>query len=163
MINHVFGLAVRAIISDDKDQILIIKRSIDSKTNPGKWELPGGKVDEGESFDQALLREVFEETKLKVNLEHVIGVAEQNLHLIRAVHIIMSTTILEGELILSDEHDGYAWINFESLPDYDLADWLQDYVDRNFLNKDETSVGSENVLKPWIGSISNSLDKILKK
>ncbi|MDP1552221.1 MAG: NUDIX domain-containing protein, partial [Methanobacteriaceae archaeon] len=46
MINQVYGLAVRAIISDDKGKILIIKRSTDSKTNPDKWELPGGKVNQ---------------------------------------------------------------------------------------------------------------------
>jgi 8-oxo-dGTP diphosphatase len=71
---------------------------------------------------------------------------------------------MEGSLTLSSEHDGYAWIPFESLPDYDLADWLQDYVERQFLNKDSDAEGNErNVIKPWIGSISDSIDKILKK
>lgn len=112
MIEYVFGLAVRVLLTDDQGKILIIKRSTDSRTNPGKWELPGGKVDQGESFDQALIREVYEETKLKIALDHVVGVSEQNLPLIRAVHIIMSGKIVEGELNLSDEHEGYAWVFF---------------------------------------------------
>nr|WP_243687694.1 NUDIX domain-containing protein [Methanobacterium formicicum] len=53
MIDFVFGLSVRVLITDEDNKILILKRSTDSKTNPGKWELPGGKVDQGESFDQA--------------------------------------------------------------------------------------------------------------
>ena len=34
MINHVYGLAVRVILTDQEDKILILKRSTDSKTNP---------------------------------------------------------------------------------------------------------------------------------
>src|SRR5690606_31678945 len=117
MIELVFGLAVRALITDDDGKILILKRSSESMTNPDKWELPGGKVDQGESFDQALKREVKEETNLTISLDHVVGVSEQNLTLIRAVHIILSARVKEGELHLSSEHDGYAWVYFDTLPE----------------------------------------------
>ena len=130
MINHVYGLAVRVLLTDQDEKILILKRSTDSKTNPGKWELPGGKVNQDESFDHALIREVYEETNLKIALEHVVGASEQNLHIIRAVHIIMSGKIIEGELNLSSEHEGYVWVWMETLKDYELADWLQDYINQ---------------------------------
>jgi 8-oxo-dGTP diphosphatase len=164
MINHVYGLAVRVLLTDQDDKILILKRSTDSKTNPGKWELPGGKVDQGESFDHALIREVYEETNLKISLEHVVGASEQNLHIIRAVHIIMSGKIVEGELNLSKEHEGYAWVLIETLPDYELADWLQDYVNQTtgISNIDE-SEDSENTLTPWIKSIRSTVDKMAGK
>jgi 8-oxo-dGTP diphosphatase len=61
----------------------------------------------------------------------VVGASEQNLHIIRAVHIIMSGKIIEGELNLSIEHEGYAWVIIETLSDYELADWLQDYVNQS--------------------------------
>jgi 8-oxo-dGTP diphosphatase len=164
MINHVYGLAVRVLLTDQDGKILILKRSTDSKTNPGKWELPGGKVDQGESFDHALIREVYEETNLKISLEHIVGASEQNLHIIRAVHIIMSGKIVEGELNLSSEHEGYAWVLIETLPDYELADWLQDYVNqtRGISNSDE-SEDSENTLTPWIKSIRSTVDKMAGK
>ena len=164
MINHVYGLAVRVLLTDQDGKILILKRSTDSKTNPGKWELPGGKVDQGESFDHALIREVYEETNLKISLEHVVGASEQNLHIIRAVHIIMSGTIVEGKLNLSSEHEGYAWVLIETLPDYELADWLQDYVNQTtgISNIDE-SEDSENTLTPWIKSIRSTVDKMAGK
>jgi len=167
MIDYVFGLSVRVLLTDENNKILILKRSTDSKTNPGKWEFPGGKVDQGESFDQALIREVCEETQLKISLDHVVGVSEQNLHLIRAVHIIMSGKIIEGKLTLSSEHEGYAWVFFENLVEYELADWLND-----FLNNQETSETYENdddlnqvtsTMKPWLKSIQSSMDKILKR
>lgn len=168
MINHVYGLAVRALVSDDNGKILIIKRSTDSKTNPGKWELPGGKVDQGESFDQALLREVYEETNLKISLDHVVGASEQNLHVIRAVHIIMSGKIMDGELKISSEHEGYAWVFFEDLIDYELTDWLDSFVKSHYqaitckeeLNEKKES---ENVIKPWLKSIKSSIDSVTTK
>jgi 8-oxo-dGTP diphosphatase len=164
MINHVYGLAVRVLLTDQDGKILILKRSTDSKTNPSKWELPGGKVDQGESFDHALIREVYEETNLKISLEHVVGASEQNLHIIRAVHIIMSGKIVEGELNLSSEHEGYAWVLIETLPDYELADWLQDYVNQTRgISTTEKSEDSENTLTPWIKSIKSTVDKMAGK
>jgi len=166
MINFVFGLSVRVFLTNDEGKILILKRSTDSKTNPGKWELPGGKVDQGESFDQALIREVFEETQLKISLDHVVGVSEQNLHLFRAVHIIMSGKIVEGELNLSSEHEGYAWVFFENLLEYELADWLNDFVNNQetaerFESDDKNQI--KRTVKPWLQSIQSSMDKIIKK
>jgi 8-oxo-dGTP diphosphatase len=166
MINHVYGLAVRVLLTDQDGKILILKRSTESKTNPGKWELPGGKVDQNESFDHALIREVYEETNLKIALEHVVGASEQNLHIIRAVHIIMSGKIIEGELTLSSEHEGYAWVLMETLPDYDLADWLQDYVNQSSVlnfNQHNESEDSENTLTPWLKSIKSTMDRMSGK
>jgi 8-oxo-dGTP diphosphatase len=167
MINHVYGLAVRVLLTDQDGKILILKRSTDAKTNPGKWELPGGKVNQDESFDHALIREVYEETNLKIALEHVVGASEQNLHIIRAVHIIMSGKIIEGELNLSAEHEGYAWVFIETLPDYELADWLQDYVNQSNIfiksNQKTDSTDSENTLTPWLKTIKSTVDKMAGK
>jgi 8-oxo-dGTP diphosphatase len=168
MIELVFGLAVRALITDEDGKILIIKRSSESKTNPDKWELPGGKVDQGEPFDQALIREVKEETNLNISLDHVVGVAEQNLTLIRAVHIILSARVEKGELSLSSEHDGYAWVYFDALPEYELADWLRAFVrtQNPELESDEVDEDQESyqeMLKPWLNSLKSSVDNIRKK
>jgi len=76
----------------------------------------------------------------------------------------MSGKIVEGELNLSSEHEGYAWVLIETLPDYELADWLQDYVNqtRGMSNSDE-SEDSENTLTPWIKSIRSTVDKMAGK
>ena len=160
MIELVFGLAVRALITDDDGKILILKRSVDSKTNPGKWELPGGKVDQGEPFDKALIREVYEETGLKISMENVVGASQQNLPFIRAVHIIMAAKIVDGELNLSGEHEGYAWEYPENLKDYELADWLEYFLSGGITEPHpEDKEESESFLNPWIKTISSSVDK----
>ncbi|MGB9937017.1 MAG: NUDIX hydrolase [Methanobacterium sp.] len=168
MIEYVFGLAVRVLLVDEDDKILIIKRNTDSKTNAGKWELPGGKVDQGESFDQALIREVFEETNLKIALDHVVGVSEQNLPLIRAIHIIMSGKIVDGKLNLSNEHEGYAWVFFEDLLNYELSDWLQDFVmSQSVINdsdkENEDKISSKEAIKPLLNPLKSSMHKMLGK
>ena len=55
------------IILDDNDQFLIIKRTKTAPTHPLHWDLPGGHVEEGESFEEAATREALEETNLEVS------------------------------------------------------------------------------------------------
>ena len=59
-----FVVSVRALVVDDEGRCLIIRRSDDSRWNPGKWDLPGGKPDPGEQIGEALLREAREESLL---------------------------------------------------------------------------------------------------
>ena len=57
---------VTALISDKQSHLLVSQRSFDSKVAPGKWQTPGGKVEIGETHQEALIREVYEETGMEV-------------------------------------------------------------------------------------------------
>ncbi|QEF93983.1 NUDIX domain-containing protein [Methanothermobacter sp. KEPCO-1] len=127
MVGSVYILAVRAFIEDDNGRVLIIKRSENSKTNPSTWELPGGKVGTGESLEEALKREVREETGLEITPGDVMGVVEQKFPIINAVHIIIQCKAA-GNVKLSHEHEGFAWVEPAGLSKYRLADWLADFV-----------------------------------
>ncbi|ODS38085.1 MAG: hypothetical protein A7316_08555 [Candidatus Altiarchaeales archaeon WOR_SM1_86-2] len=117
-----FVLSVKVVIRDDTGRCLLIKRSMSSKWSPGKWELPGGKIDPGESFDEALLREVDEETGLKISLQRVAGSAEFELETKKVACIVMEGHIESGQFQLSSEHDDYAWVPARELPKMDLAE-----------------------------------------
>jgi 8-oxo-dGTP pyrophosphatase MutT (NUDIX family) len=59
-------IAAGGLIFNDKNELLMIFRR-------GKWDLPKGKLDEGETIEACALREVQEETGLKAELQNFIG------------------------------------------------------------------------------------------
>lgn len=135
----VYGLAVRALLQNGNGDVLLVRRSPGSRTNPGRWELPGGKVDDGERFDDALRREVLEETGLEIALDGPLGTVEQRLPGVRAVQLIMGGRVVAGELGLSDEHAASTWVPPDRFPDLDLADWFAEFLERNGRTIDELS------------------------
>jgi 8-oxo-dGTP diphosphatase len=96
-----------------------------SKGNPGKWEPPGGKTNEREKFDDALLREVNEETGLSISLQHVTGATESDLPKLKVIHLILEGKVESGQIHLSDEHDAYVWVHPKEFPTIELADWFR--------------------------------------
>ena len=127
-----FGLAVSGLVLDGASSILVIRRSKNSKRFAGQWDLPGGKVNPSETFEQALLREVMEETGLVVRLEGLAGATESEMPAVRVVHLILRARVVSGQVVLSDEHDEYRWIEGGSLAGIGLrepfASWARTQV-----------------------------------
>ncbi len=111
-----FGMAVNALVSDEEGNILLVRRSAQSKHFGRQWDLPGGKVDPGETFDAALCREVFEETGFEIEITGFAGAIEYPMPAIRVVMLFFETRPTAGELRLSCEHDDYAWVSRAHLP-----------------------------------------------
>lgn len=122
-----FGLAVRALVTDGNGHFLVLKRADHEKTNKGRWEIPGGKMDRGESFDTSLKREVLEETGLQVEILHPAGTAEQVLPALNAVQLVLLTRVISGSLSISSEHSAYRWARPDEIGDLELADWFGEY------------------------------------
>ena len=116
-----FALSAKVLILDKDGRCLLLRRSPQSKANAGKWDLPGGKVDAGEAFDAAILREVREETGLEIVLERVVGAAQSDLPERRVAYLILKAALSSGEVHLSDEHTEFLWANQAALPQMDLC------------------------------------------
>ena len=116
-----FALSVKVIIRDENGRCLLLKRSMRSKWNKGKWDFPGGKVDPGEDFEQALLREAAEETGLEISLERVAGSAESETPIKKIAYIILEGRIVSGHVQLSSEHDEHTWVDPCDLPRMDIC------------------------------------------
>ena len=111
---------VAALIMKDR-KILIAKRSTGNKDVIGKWEFPGGKVEENETEKQAIEREIKEEFDILVRAEKFITnviskdkKSEIDLKLYLCKYI-------DGKIKLND-HSDYKWVNKYGILDYDLAD-----------------------------------------
>jgi 8-oxo-dGTP diphosphatase len=55
------------IVLDKANRVLLLKRGKTAPWEPGKWSLPGGVIDPGESPDQAGIREAYEEVGIRLN------------------------------------------------------------------------------------------------
>lgn len=65
---NMYSLAVLGVVINNKKVLLAKRDDPDDPQFHNKWELPGGAVDDGETLSEAVLREVCEETGLKVKL-----------------------------------------------------------------------------------------------
>ena len=63
-------IAVSAYITNERGEVLLVKTHLRTDT----WECPGGQVEEGEALDQAVIREVFEETGVVIKPLGITGV-----------------------------------------------------------------------------------------
>ena len=66
-------LLVTAAVVFDGDKVLITRRPDDSR-HAGLWEFPGGKIDPGESPDEALCREISEELNAEIRVVEIFDV-----------------------------------------------------------------------------------------
>lgn len=69
------AITVKAVVLNAKGEVLLLKRS-KKCLNGGKWDLPGGHIDAGETISEAITREVLEETGLKTTIGAILDAVE---------------------------------------------------------------------------------------
>lgn len=70
------GVGVGAAIFNEKGEIFITKRGRKAKNERGKWEIPGGSVEFGETFEHAIKREVREELGIEIQILELLGICD---------------------------------------------------------------------------------------
>ncbi|HBH46631.1 MAG: hypothetical protein A2445_02730 [Candidatus Jacksonbacteria bacterium RIFOXYC2_FULL_44_29] len=97
-------------------KFLLVKRSNHESFEPGCWDLPGGGIDAFEQPEEALKREVKEETDLVVKpikplvIYSTQGVVDTHIHY---VNILYQCHYVSGQITLSKEHDEYCWLTLK--------------------------------------------------
>jgi 8-oxo-dGTP pyrophosphatase MutT (NUDIX family) len=119
-----FRVGVKGVIFRDK-RVLLLRRRDDLALHPGLWDLPGGGLEEGESLEDALAREVREETGFRVTVAGPV-------HAWTVLNTLRSGESFPGVLICfecrssatrppqldSSEHCEFAWVGRRTLPGY---------------------------------------------
>ena len=121
-----YGLTMRGL-AKIHNKILILKRHPNSKTNANCWELPGGKVDPGEDFDKALIREFDEETALAIELWDLIGAVQEDFPHKKTIALVMNVKILSDdiEIKISDEHIDWKWATTHEIKELEISPWFK--------------------------------------
>lgn len=123
-----FVLAAKAMIRDRRGRYLFIRRSGECRNFTGKWEIPGGKADPGETASESLLREVAEETGLRITISGVMGAAESEIAKYRLAYIIFEAAAKGSRVRLSSEHDEYVWATIAGARRLDLCPAFKRFI-----------------------------------
>lgn len=129
-----YGLTARGIIKNDDGKILIVKRHPKSRTDPKMWELPGGKVEKGEFFADALIREIKEETNLDCEVGDFTEAIQNNYPHKRTVQIMMYLENVKGEVKISDEHTDWMWASLDEIRSLDISTSLKKVLEKRKWN-----------------------------
>jgi len=105
-----------------KDNTFLLEKRKDC----GLWGLLGGKVDVGESLEEAAIREVKEESGLDVKIENMVGVYSHSKDRIikydiigdekHLIDVIFTASVFSGNLQISDESETLQYFNKENVP-----------------------------------------------
>lgn len=127
-----FFLAAHALIQKD-GRFLATRRSAVNDYKPGEWDVPGGTVHAGETMEQALVREVLEETGLEVSIVRPLAIYS-NTGSLPEKQYFQATYLCQyvsGDVKLNpEEHDAHEWVSLEELGDRNAIAFVRDLLDR---------------------------------
>ena len=134
-------LDIRALVLDEKGDVLLVKEKED-----GRWTLPGGWVDVGESPSEAVEREVKEESGYRVRAVRLLALWDRDKHPhppmpFHVYKIVFQCELLGGELLggevlgdaplaASTETDGVGFFPKEALPELSLGRVTSGQIER---------------------------------
>lgn len=130
---------VAAVIYDDQGKILLTRRP-EGTHMAGLWEFPGGKVEEGESCSEALIRELDEELGVSVKVGRPLTFAIHTEPALEILLLFFSAALGTGVPVAREGQD-IAWVRPEELPRYPMPP-ADDEMVSMLVDRPEGSPGS---------------------
>jgi ADP-ribose pyrophosphatase YjhB (NUDIX family) len=136
-------LDVRAAVHDASGRLLLVREVSD-----GRWALPGGWADVGETLAEGVVREVREETGFAVEVERLLGIYDRErwghpsmLHF--TLKSVLRCRIVGGEATPSPETDAVAWFARDDLPPLSRHRNSPELVARIFAHHDDPGLSPD--------------------
>ncbi len=115
---RVVAAVIKAVNEDNKPIIFATQRGYGNFK--GGWEFPGGKIEAGETPEQALKREIMEELDTVIEVGDKIDTVEYDYPEFHLSMDVFWCRIVEGNLVLK-EHEAARWLSKEHLKE---VEWL---------------------------------------
>jgi len=105
----------------ERDGLVLAAQRSATMNLPLKWEFPGGKIDPGESSEDCLRRELYEEMSIHVRAEKNLPATTHHYPTLTVTLHPFVCSIVSGEIILH-EHAAISWLSPKELPTLDWAE-----------------------------------------
>lgn len=142
--NGTLAVGCSAAVFDPKiKKILLVCRA-----DNGRWAVPGGYMEPGESVAEACAREVLEETGLQVQVKELIAVYSTPHRLIeyedgnryQLVVLHFKAKPVDGRLSISDETTDAGYFTYKELQELEISDFDQQRIDDAFTEHHSTFI-----------------------
>lgn len=121
MAEKLFYIGIKGLIENDEGKILLLKADISKhrKNTEPYWDIPGGRIDEGQSVLKTLKREIREETGIKSLKSHEFFTAVVSNHEIPVEDKMLGLALMiykvkipkASKITISKEHTAYEWVS----------------------------------------------------
>ena len=141
-------MLVARVVVTHGDKVLLIRRSKSDGSRAGFWEMPGGIVEDGESFEEAARREVKEETGLELGELEFDHSASYEFAGTKRIGTVFRASVEITTVNLSDEHDDFTWADASNYDNHKLEDPYHEYLDKYFEsdgNRYESSAVADDI------------------
>ncbi|MEI6887343.1 MAG: NUDIX domain-containing protein [bacterium] len=139
MSTPLYQVLVNAIVSKD-NKILISQRSFEEEHMPGRWTIPGGKVEETKGdvwniLELNIKKEVMEETGVKVQdkMQMICNNTFVKANGTHVVAIMFLTKWKSGKPKALEDTIDIKWISIEEVDNYDFPPNVKDYILKGFM------------------------------
>lgn len=117
--------SVKALIVNNKKLLLILRDNIPTITDPNKWSLAGGEIEEGETDRQALIRELQEE--LNMQPKQVIYLGKMTVGVDHSFYFVPLNDEEVSQLKLGNEGQEFKFFSVDEISNLDLAQNIAKY------------------------------------
>lgn len=128
------------------DEVLVVRRGL--PPSKGIWSVPGGAVEVGENLEEALHREIKEETALEIEILECAATLDRihrdDYGRVKYHYVLIDYLCepIKGNLIARSDIAEARWVRMADLGEYEMTEWTLDYLKQAAIRFRELKTGT---------------------